>query len=236
MAPRGAERAEVDDDGGRPRWVRIVWRATDRMGPNAALLYLTAAILLILVVAWLRSSESLKLSNTSAVGTIAALFLTIYIFAWTLKSSDRTDRRLGALAQQFGQAVATQPTEFAEPDAASADDVPEEYTADPPLAPHEPGTIGPIVVTVGDYRMFSNEEIPMRVIRDLVSAWEHQGLDGRWVLGELQGAFRKQGRGNHSWYLAFPARRVLWKVSRGGQAQPEPTAQEIPLQREADGA
>ncbi len=67
-------------------------------------------------------------------------------------------------------------------------------------------------------RVFEPAEVPLAVIASLVSSWKSMGLNGRWTVGMLRGAFRTEGKGNHPWFLIFVPRegqQVLWRVSRG---------------------
>ncbi|MBD7996391.1 hypothetical protein H9639_13890 [Arthrobacter sp. Sa2CUA1] len=68
-------------------------------------------------------------------------------------------------------------------------------------------------------RVFLPSAIPLAVVGALVRKWTEDGLTGRWTLGELRGAFRAEGKGNHPWYLVFVPPNddnpIVWKVTRG---------------------
>jgi len=217
----GKARAE---DGGRPQWVTPVWRQTARLRPNGALaLFGTLSVVFIIATAVL--SKDQKLADTASVATLIALGLTIYIFAWTLWSGERIKEDLDDIKARFEQtARESPPSVFEEPDEHDAD-VPAEYV-EPPT-----GVIGEIVIKFGEYDYVRNDRIPLRVIRDLVVGWEADGREGTWLLGDLSGAIRKTGRGNHSWFCVFADRGVLWKVSRGGKGKADPTVTEIHMPR-----
>ena len=80
--------------------------------------------------------------------------------------------------------------------------------------------------------VYPPQDIPLRVLGDLVQGWRKQGHfteNGGWLLGEIVQGLHKQGaKGNHPWRVVLidrdkPKRRFVWKISRGGQGKTEPT-------------
>lgn len=75
---------------------------------------------------------------------------------------------------------------------------------------------------VGDHVLrLEQPDIPLRLIKDVVDGWERAGEKGEWTLGTVLAALRKQGKGNHAWWLIFRSptdnSERIYKVARGGQ-------------------
>lgn len=70
-----------------------------------------------------------------------------------------------------------------------------------------------------DFRALKSKDVPLRIVADQVAAWKDDGLRGKWTIGNLEGALRRKGRGNNSWYLVFERDGIqsIWKLSRGGR-------------------
>jgi hypothetical protein len=99
-------------------------------------------------------------------------------------------------------------------------------------------------VWIGDQlgRAFNPKDVPLSVIGNLVwglrLADRERGepsRDGRWTIGNLQGAWRplsssRDGRGNTPWYLTFSntlgERRIL-RIYRGGRSRSAPSVRDI---------
>ena len=87
-------------------------------------------------------------------------------------------------------------------------------------------------IDIGDgYRMLQASEVPLRVVGDLVHGWKQDGRRGRWTLGNLKWSVRKTGKGNHPWIVVFSDPKTgsdsLWKLSKGGRSNSEPTVDEL---------
>ncbi|MDQ0094686.1 hypothetical protein [Paeniglutamicibacter psychrophenolicus] len=82
------------------------------------------------------------------------------------------------------------------------------------------------VVTVG------RDDIPLSILADIVEHWNETEAAGKWTVRDASYGFRKKGKGNHPWFIAFRAETDsprLWKVSRGGRANPNATVAELLL-------
>lgn len=82
-----------------------------------------------------------------------------------------------------------------------------------------------------DHRAYGPDEIPLTVVKDLVTGWDVVGKGGRWPVSSLVGSVRKSTRGNHPWFVTLRDpdgnRLRTWKVSRGGRGKTEPTVLEV---------
>ena len=100
----------------------------------------------------------------------------------------------------------------------------------PDLFPADYARLGVPVPGAEDVLVLEREEVPLKLVRDLVVGWEADDRQGRWNVGELRLAFRKLGRGNHSWFLLFERGDglSLFQVSRGGRGN---TSKDIKTRR-----
>ena len=188
------------------RWLAIV-------GFVAAALILVLGILAALV-GWRLNEAALQAISLLGVAvsvTAVALALVIY-----LRQEVSTGEQFGTIAEMvrvLPQALAA-PQTLAELAAAQDDD---DYPEDTAVA-ESVGTLAQIPGR-SDVRLLNPQDVPLSVLADLVGGWRHAnvGKDGNWTVGNLVGAGRSVGQGNHPWYLVFRSSGgdVIWRLYRG---------------------
>lgn len=92
----------------------------------------------------------------------------------------------------------------------------------------------PVTIGNGPGRLLPAETVPLSVIADLVIGWRAQpalgNRDGAWTTGNLVGAYRPSGQGNHPWYVTFekPNGEIkVWRLYRGGRSRASPFVQDV---------
>ena len=179
---------------------------------------ISASVLAEDVVAWL---------GLFGVGvTIVGVIFTLLIFLnQDRKASSSTESILRAVAQAEETAI-----HLAQEDAGDEGDSREDDAELEFLAAEKLGT------TVGKYGegvlRLGRDDVPLKMVSELVEAWQVKGYKGNWVTGDLVSVMRKLGRGNHSWYFTFKdpkeGRARVYKLSRGGYGKEASTISEIP--------
>lgn len=148
--------------------------------------------------------------RTGVVGvgvTVAGLLVAVLIFLKQGRSSAASEGRLSDRIAQ--NAVATVQNDQAD---AQAEDVPDNF-------PVEYAGLGAPVPGASEVLRLEPDEVPLQLIRDLVSGWEQANEDGSWTVGDLRLVLRRKGKGNHAWWFVFrrPNGEHLLKMSRGGR-------------------
>lgn len=79
--------------------------------------------------------------------------------------------------------------------------------------------------------LFPREEVPLRVIAELVQQWEQDGLGGRYRVEDVAAGARVTGKGNNPWLVQFESEPpgIWWKVSFGGKAKTGGTVTKLDL-------
>lgn len=83
----------------------------------------------------------------------------------------------------------------------------------------------------GGVKRLQRDDIPLKLIHDVVLGWEKAGVQGDWSLSAVHSALRKHGKGNHAWWLITrdpeSEKDRVFKVSRGGQGVRDVTVTEV---------
>jgi hypothetical protein len=115
---------------------------------------------------------------------------------------------------------------------ANAEVAPKSLKPDTPVDEDARATVSADVFELEGVTVYQPQDIPLRVLGDLIQGWREQGdfeENKNWLLGEVERALHKRGaKGNHAWRIVLVNRddmgkRFVWKVSRGGQGKTAPT-------------
>lgn len=174
---------------------------------------------LLWAVARLTFLEGLGVIGTGV--TVASLLLAIMIFRAQKRRSDLFERRLfGREERKIGRQMASEPASSNEPDP---------FEAEVRLFPG----FGEAVDGAKNVRRWGRDEVPLKLIADLVHAWEAkpEEHDGAWSVGDLHSVLRRAGKGNHAFRFLFVQDGVLriFRLSRGGRGKPGDTVEEEKL-------
>ena len=176
-----------------------------------------AAAVAFWAVAQLALLEGLGVVGTGV--TVASLLLAVMIFRAQKRRSDLFERRhFGATERKIGRQIESEPAADAEPDL---------FEAEAKLfAGH-----GKSVDGAGKVRRWGRDEVPLKLIADLVHAWEAKGLDGSWSIGNLHSVLRRAGKGNHAFRFLFVQEGAVrvFRLSRGGRGKTVDTVEEESL-------
>lgn len=160
-----------------------------------------------------------------ALVSLAGVVIAVLIFRRQTRSAAEDNARQETLLDRIHVAVGNVDTKVSDLQKASSqvpdsEDASEgevdEWAASTPAA--KPGNVYVTSPTGRRRRVFQPADVPLAVVAALVSRWKEMGLEGKWTVGMLRGAFRAEGKGNHPWFLIFEPRRgegVAWKVTRG---------------------
>lgn len=100
----------------------------------------------------------------------------------------------------------------------------------PEMAPPEtqaPEAETTVNINEVELAVYSLEELPPRVLADLIARLVELERPLPRSLGRLEVIARKPGRGNHPWFLKFREQEKPWKVSYGGQGKGRATVEEL---------
>jgi hypothetical protein len=155
-----------------------------------------------------------RLGPASALVTMTGALIAVATFAWSRWTSSLTTDQLGALRTTVSSIEDKVLTSV---DLESVDDETRPDT-EPAPARHARKTLQLDGVELEDVELV---DVPVRILGDLVQRWRADGSRGRWVLGDLQWAARKPGRGNHPWILKFAGRDYVYRIAYGGRGKGE---------------
>lgn len=169
-----------------------------------------------LALAFLVAEDAISFWGLFGVGlTAASGFIAALIYFTQARASSASERRI---TTRFDRLVSRTiaPLLRAEDSRSAPSDGPD-------LFPEDYARMGVPVPGAEDVLVLDREDVPLKLVRDLVVGWEADARQGRWNIGELRFAFRKLGRGNHSWFLLFERgdSLSLFQVSRGGRGNTE---------------
>lgn len=148
-------------------------------------------------------------TNCASLLAIIATGLGVVCLLLSVKLDDRSDsmdKRLQSLLKHFGVKELRGTTKELEDRA--PDDV-------------KPAWDAP-VTTVGKpgerFDFFALEDVPMRVIADLINHWREAQKTGKRLLGQIQCVFRAHGDENHPWLVEFQNEEV-WRIAYAGDSE-----------------
>lgn len=154
-----------------------------------------------------------RLAGGASAVTILGAVLAIAIFAWSRWVTDATADQLGELGKQVGSIE----DKILTPALLEGDDADVEDVEPAPAKLDRRQVIWEGVAL----EFVEGEDVPLRVLADLVNRWRADGSTGRWTVGDLEWAARKSGRGNHPWILKFEGRDYVYRVAYGGKGKRE---------------
>lgn len=165
-------------------------------------------VVLFVVLAFLYADGFVEWIGVAGVGvTILAVFVAGAIYFNQRRTSAASEGRLSRVIERsYATAVESDTSD------AIVEDEPDNF-------PPEYAQLGAPVPGAPKVLRLEPAEVPLQLIRDLVSGWERAKVEGAWVLGDLRLVLRRQGKGNHAWWFVFrrPDGEHLLKLSRGGR-------------------
>lgn len=165
-----------------------------------------------LALALLLTTDTISRLGLFGVGlTAASVFIAILIYFTQARASSESEGRITSTLERIAADTIVPLLRAAESTSQPGDG--------PDLFPADYARLGVPVPGAEDVLVLERERVPLKLIRDLVVGWEADDRQGRWNIGELRLAFRRIGRGNHSWFLLFERGDglSLFQVSRGGR-------------------
>jgi hypothetical protein len=155
-----------------------------------------------------------RLGPASALVTMTGALIAVATFAWSRWTSAQTAFQLGALSATVS---AIEDKVLTSTDLQPIDD-----EARPEIEPPPAVTARGVIMLDGvALERVEPPDVPLRIIGDLVQRWRMDGSRGRWVLGDLEWAARKPGRGNHPWIVKFVGRDYVYRIAYGGRGRGE---------------
>lgn len=205
-----------------------------------AVFYLTLFWVVSAVVLWIRNQtgeNALTLFGTTVTVVGAALAFTIYK-AQGRQSDQFQDLTLGKLDTMGARVeliVKTQKPIHDEGQEKLQGELQAESAGNAEPVPPDEGYIDEVAeramtehgVDMEGHRILDQKYVPLKVIANLVQAWDAMGEKGDWSVENLLGTSRKKIQGNPSWYVFFLDSKhqvVTWRLSSGGKGKSEPTA------------
>ena len=167
---------------------------------------------LILILASVTAWSICKLEFGSGIGLLgsaissAGFIVAILIFLNQKRHSDASEKRILKSIEEKARSEASRDVAESTVDAYEAET----------LVMEQLGT----GVGKGVLRLW-RDDIPLRLIRDVVVGWEKAGESGSWTINAVLCALRRQGKGNHAWWLVASdpqsGHERIFKVAKGGR-------------------
>lgn len=82
--------------------------------------------------------------------------------------------------------------------------------------------------------VYPAEQVPLRVIADIVAEWRDSDQSGTWTVSDIEYAIRRTGQGNFPWLVKFRAGKQFWRVAYGGKGKKEAdggAVTQVPIQQ-----